>query len=248
MVPQTTMRPVYETQYRPQQIVTNKTVVETQYRTEQYAETVPVQTMRQVTVDEGQWQQVWVAKPVTKQVAETSYQQRMACRTVPQQVCRVVPQVSTTMVPYRTVRYVAEQTCVPGCLPTTGTTLNITPAMSAYAYPTVSTAFSTQPVGASPYAYQSSTAFSTAAAPSSAYDTAPVHNPVPDARFMDVPNSPPSRSASTEFDTTPTLAIPRRAQPTSYAEDAAAPRVSSASGRFTGVPSAAAVWRATSTR
>ncbi|MDB5391630.1 MAG: hypothetical protein JWM11_7276, partial [Planctomycetaceae bacterium] len=102
MVPQTTMQPVYETQYRPQQVVTNRTVVETQYRTEAYAETVPVQSFQQVTVDEGQWQQVWVAKPVTKQIAQTTYQQRMNCRTVPQQVTRVIPQVSTTMVPYQT--------------------------------------------------------------------------------------------------------------------------------------------------
>jgi hypothetical protein len=246
MVPQTTMRPVYETQYRPQQVVTNRTVVETQYRSEAYAETVPVQTMKQITVDEGQWQQVWVAKPVTKQIAETTYQQRMACRTVPQQVTRVVPQVSTTMVPYQTVRYVAQQTCVPTCDPGTGTTMNITPAMSAYSFPNISTAFATQSFGTSPYAYQTPASFSTASIPAPAYDTAPTRSPVPDARYLDVPNSS-SNSSSSDFDTTPAQPIPRRAEPTSFADDIS-PRVSSAAGRFTGVPSAAAVWRATSTR
>jgi hypothetical protein len=243
MVPQTTMRPVYETQYRPQQVVTNRTGVETQYRSEAYAETVPVQTMKQITVDEGNWQQVWVPKPVTKQIAETTYQQRMACRTVPQQVSRIVPEVSTTMVPYQTVRYVAQQTCVPAC-----STVGLTSSLSAYPFPTTTTAFNVQPTGlTSPYAYQTPAAFSTAAVPSPAYDSAPSYNPVPDARFLDVPNSPGTNGSSSDFDTTPAQAIPRRAQPTSYADEIA-PRVSSASGRFTGVPSAAAVWRATSVR
>jgi len=239
MVPQTTMRPVYETKYRPQQVVTNRTVVETQYRTEAYAETVPVQTVRNVTVDEGQWQQVWVAKPVVKQVAETSYQQRMNCRTVPQQVTRIVPQVSTTMVPYQTVRYVAQQTCVP----TMGTTMNTIPSLSAYPFPATSTAFNSSASNLAPYAYQPTPAYNTAALPSSAYDISPSSSPVPDARYLDVPST---SNYGTESNYVPPQAVPRR-QPTSYADDIA-PRVSSASGRFSGVPSAAAVWRATSVR
>lgn len=249
MVPQTTMQPVYETKYRPQQVVTNRTVVETQYRTEAYTETVPVQTMKQITVDEGNWQQVWVPKPVCKQIAETTYQQRTACRTVPQQVCKVVPEVSTTMVPYQSVRYVARQTCVPACVTPACSTTGLTSSLSSYPFPAATTAFNIQPTGmTSPYAYQTPSPFSTAAIPSAAaYDTAPTHNPVPDARFLDVPNSPATNSSSSDFDTTPAQAIPRKSQPTSYADDIA-PRVSSASGRFTGVPSAAAVWRATSVR
>ena len=241
-VPQTTMRPVYETQYRPQQVVTNRTVVETQYRTEAYAETVPVQTYQNVTVDEGQWQQVWVSKPVVKQVAQTTYQQRMNCRTVPQQVTRVIPQVSTTMVPYQTVRYVAEQTCVPS------TTMNSIPSLSAYPFPATAMAYNSPVTPASPYAYQPTPAFNTAAIPSSAYDTTPSTSaPVPDARYLDVPNSSPYNSMRPESDYLTPQPVPRRGAPTSYADDIA-PRVSSASGRFSGVPSAAAVWRATSVR
>jgi hypothetical protein len=243
MVPQTTMQPIYETKYRPQQVMTNRTVVETQYRTESYAETVPVQSFQQVTVDEGQWQQVWVAKPVTKQIAQTTYQQRMNCRTVPQQVTRVVPQVSTTMVPYQTVRYVARQSCVPSA----GMMLNSVPALSAYPFPATSSAYLTQPMGdQSPYAYQPPPAFSTALAPSSPYDTAPINNPVPDAQYLDVPLTPAISVSPASQNFTPAQAIPRRSAPSSYADDIA-PRVSSAAGRFT-APSAAAVWRATSVR
>lgn len=243
MVPQTTMEPVYETKYRPQQVVTNRTVVETQYRTESFAETVPVQTVRNVTVDEGHWQQVWVAKPVVKQVAQTSYQQRMNCRTVPQQVTRVVPQVSTTMVPYQSVRYVARQQCVPSF----GSTMNTVPSLSAYPFPATNTAYSPMPTETSPYAYQPTPAYTTAAAPSPLYDTAPSSQPVPDARYLEVPQSSNYGSSRSDLDYAPPQAVPRRGTPTSYADDIA-PRVSSASGRFTGVPSAAAVWRATSTR
>lgn len=222
MVPQTTMHPVYETKYCPKQIVTNRTVTETQYRAEAYTETVPVQTTENFTVDEGHWQQVWVAKPVTKQISKTVYQQRAACRTVPYQVNRVIPEVTTTMVPYQTVRYVARQTCVPACQPGTSTTLSSVPALSSYPLPppTYSTAYSAAP----------------------AYDSAPISNPVPDSRYVDTPSS---GSSDLDHLYTPPQAIPRRTtQPTSYADNLA-PRVSSASGRFSPAPSAAAVWRAT---
>lgn len=222
MVPQTTMHPVYETKYCPKQIVTNRVVTETAYRAEAYTETVPVQTTENYTVDEGHWQQVWVAKPVTKQVCKTVYQQRAACRTVPYQVNKVIPEVTTTMVPYQSVRYVARQTCVPACVPGVGTTMNM-PSLSSYPLPSQS--------------------LSTAYVPP-AYDSSPISNPAPEARYLDTPSSAPTYNSSQNSQQyTPTHAIPRRAsQPTSYADNLA-PRVSAA-GRFSPAPSAAAVWRA----
>ena len=230
MIPQTTMQPVYETKYCPQRVVTNRTVVETQYRAEAYTETVPIQTTENITVDEGHWQQVWVAKPVTKQICKTAYTQRTACRTVPQQVTRVIPEVSTTMVPVQTVRYVARQTCVPACAPactpgTVGATMSSYPALSSYPMP--------------------SPTISTAYAPTPAYDSAPVSNPVPEARYLDTPsNAAPFSNGQIDRTYSPPQAVPRRTvQPTSYADELA-PRVS-ASGMFSRpAPSAAAVWRA----
>jgi hypothetical protein len=119
-VPQVTMQP----QYRPQTVVSHRQVTETQYRTETFTEQVPVTTVENVTVDEGGYQQVWVPKVVTKQVARTVVQNRVGSRTVPVQVTRTVPEYRTTMVPvgsvvtnsYSTNSYVtgAYPTAVPG--------------------------------------------------------------------------------------------------------------------------------------
>lgn len=95
MAPQVTVQP----QYRPQTTVTHRQVTETQYRTETYNEQVPVTTYENVTVDEGAYQQVWVPKVVTRQVARTTVQNRMATRTVPVQVTRTIPEYTTTYVP-----------------------------------------------------------------------------------------------------------------------------------------------------
>lgn len=231
MVPQTTMQPVYETKYCPQRVVTNRTVVETQYRAEAYTETVPIQTTENITVDEGHWQQVWVARPVTKQICKTAYTQRTACRTVPHQVTKVIPQVSTTMVPVQTVRYVARQTCVPSCDPCavgTGAAMSSYPALSSYPMPSVS------PI-------------STAYAPSApAYDSSPISNPVPAARYLDTPSSAAPITPPVDNSYSPPQAVPRRGvQPTSYADELA-PRVSSSKMFSRPAPSAAAVWRANS--
>ena len=235
MIPQTTMQPVYETKYCPQRVVTNRTVVETQYRAEAYTETVPIQTTENVTVDEGHWQQVWVAKPVTKQICKTAYTQRTACRTVPQQVTRVIPEVSTTMVPVQTVRYVARQTCVPACPPsnpcppsTVGTTMSSYPSLSSYPMPSPAVTTNYSPT------------ISTAYAPTPAYDSAPVSNPVPAARYLDTPSS----NSQIDHSYSPPQPVPRRStQPTSYADELA-PRVSAAGHFSRPAPSAAAVWRA----
>lgn len=144
-VPQTTYEPVYETQYRPQQIVTNRPVLETQYRTESYVENVPVTRYDNITVDEGHYAQIWVPKMVTKQVPKTVMEQRTNCRTVPVQVQKCVSEVSTKMVPYQSVRYVAKQTCVPSCIPGTTTTLSGYPALSSYPLASPTTAYAPAP-------------------------------------------------------------------------------------------------------
>lgn len=101
-------RPVVTTQYCPQPVTTFCDVTETQMTSRQVVENVPITTCKNVTVDEGGYQMVWVPKPVTKQVAQTVMQQQVKTVAVPVQVTRRVPQVSTQMVPVQSVRYVNE--------------------------------------------------------------------------------------------------------------------------------------------
>jgi hypothetical protein len=108
---QTTVQPVAETHYRPQQIVTCRDVCETRIKKETYTECVPVQTCQNIVVDEGSYQ--WVPKLVCKQIPKTVMTQRVACRDVPYQVQYKVPQVSTVCVPYQTVKYYTSRQCFP---------------------------------------------------------------------------------------------------------------------------------------
>ena len=100
------LKPIVETRYRQEPVVTYRDVPQTEYRLEAHTETIPVTTYENVTADEGGYQTVWVPKLVTKQVARTAYQQRQAYRSVPYQVNRRVPQYSSRTVPEQTVRYV----------------------------------------------------------------------------------------------------------------------------------------------
>lgn len=115
--PQTAYQPVVETQYAQQPVWQTRDVVETAYRNEQTLETVPATVMENVTVDEGGYQQVWVPRLTTRQVARTVYQTRTACRTVPYQVTRRVAECTTQTVPYQTVRYVPTNGTAIGCAP-----------------------------------------------------------------------------------------------------------------------------------
>lgn len=101
-------RPVVQTQYRQEQVTVYRDVAETQYREERYSETVPQTTYENVTVDEGRYQMVWVSKPVTRQVAKTSFTQQVKTRTIPVTVMKRVPEVSTRLVPYQTVTHMTE--------------------------------------------------------------------------------------------------------------------------------------------
>ncbi len=83
----------------PQQITTFRDVPQTCYRQEPICVSVPVTTARQVTVDEGCFQQVWVPRLVTRSVPQTVYQQQTAYRTVPVTTMARIPVTETRMVP-----------------------------------------------------------------------------------------------------------------------------------------------------
>lgn len=101
---QVMQQPVIETQMVPQQVTTYRNEVVTQYRQEAVTQTVPVTTYRDVVVDEGSYQTVYVPKQVAKRIPQVSYQQQVAYRSVPVQTTRQVPQVVTQMVPQQVVR------------------------------------------------------------------------------------------------------------------------------------------------
>lgn len=109
------VQPIVENCLVPQQCLTYRDVPQTCYRQEPVCTMVPVQTCRQVTVDEGCYQQVWVPKLVTKSVPQTLYQQQMSYRNVPYQVMQRVPVMETRMVPQQRMQFMA-----PGCCGGTG--------------------------------------------------------------------------------------------------------------------------------
>ena len=106
-----TPQPVIEMQMVPQQTTVLRNEVVTQYRQEAVTQNVPVTTYRNVVVDEGGYQMVYVPKQVTKQIPQVTYQQQLAYRTVPYQVTRQVPQVITQIVPQQIVRTQPCTTC-----------------------------------------------------------------------------------------------------------------------------------------
>ncbi|MBW3543244.1 MAG: hypothetical protein KY476_23565 [Planctomycetes bacterium] len=105
----TTLQPVVETRYRQEAVVGYRDVVRSGARSEPICETVPVTSTRNVMVEQGGWQMVWVSQPAVRQVTETRYEPRMSYRTVPYQFTERVPHVTTRIVPERTVRYVPHE-------------------------------------------------------------------------------------------------------------------------------------------
>lgn len=103
VVPMAPVCPQVQTTLRAEPVVTYQPVTRTQIRRESYAVDVPVTTQRQVTVDAGGYQMVWVPKMVTKTVAETHLQRQVHQRDVPYQVVEQVPRVSTRLVPQQTL-------------------------------------------------------------------------------------------------------------------------------------------------
>lgn len=84
---------------RPEMMTVMQPVTRTEIHQEAYTVDVPVTTYRQVTVDEGGYQQVWVPKLVTKSVPETVVQKEVRYRTVERQVTQNFPQTITRLVP-----------------------------------------------------------------------------------------------------------------------------------------------------
>ncbi len=101
-------RAVVQTQMHAQQVTVMRPVTEMHVRQETYTERIPVTTTKTVTVDEGGYQMVWVPKPVTKQIAQTTCVTQQKTRAVPFQVTRMVPQTVTRVVPVQTVQHVTE--------------------------------------------------------------------------------------------------------------------------------------------
>lgn len=191
----TTLRPVVETSYRPEQYVAERQVTQLECQAEPFAETVPVTSYKTVTVDEGKYEMVWVPKMVTRSVPETRYEQRTGYRMVPRQVTRSVPELRTRLVPQQTVRYVPEQThmtvAVPYAAPVTATApWPVSPQLS-YSAPAVTAA----PVA--PWSPTSSAAIpempaidvptQTARSSNSNTSSAASLGPTPDPRFLETP-------------------------------------------------------------
>lgn len=226
-------RPVVTTQMHAQQVTTYCDVAETRMTQQRVVENVPVTTCKTVTADEGGYQMVWVPKPVSRQVAETTIQQQVKTVSVPVQVMRRVPQVSTQMVPVQSVQYVNEtvplqMTAMASACPTCGN-------QSAFQ----STVVNPQ-LGYMPQPYAPAPA-SMAAIPSMPAITVPAYRPA----IAPIPNQQadasqwqtiPARSASNAYETVPAREVPKPRD-----EQTVAPRKTS---KFGGVPSAAAVWQA----
>ena len=249
----TRTRPVVTTQLRAQQVTTYRDVTETQMRHQQVLENVPVTSYKNVTVDEGGYQMVWVSKPVNKQVAQTTVQQQMKTVAVPFQVTRRVPQLTTQMVPVQTVQHVTEQVVMPSMamsIPAPMTfSMAATPGCDscgnthAFGMPMFAPQLGYLPPTSqfAPYSSFATTQLPPVAinSPQTAFGPTPLSQPQPELPQW---QTVPARTAPDVYETVPARAVPR---PTD--ETAPAPRKTS---MFSGVPSAAAVWqlRSTSTR
>lgn len=227
-------RPVVTTQLRPQQVTTYRDVVETKVQRQQVMENVPVTTCKNVTVDEGGYQMVWVPKPVTKQVMETTVRQQVKTVEVPVQVTRRVPQQTTQLVPVQSVQYVTQQVPVqamavarPDCdLCNNGQAFGMPLLAPQFGY--VAPAF--QPA---PYATAAIPQFP---ANETAPQTASVQTPVfqPNSTSLKPTQAVPAPAVDA-YETVPAREVP-------LPKDEATGPVRKTS-MFTGVPSAAAVWK-----
>ena len=228
-------RPVVTTQLRPQQVTTFRDVVETKVQRQQIVENVPVTTCKNVTVDEGGYQMVWVPKPVTKQVAETSVRQQVKTVEVPVQVTRRVPQQTTQLVPVQSVQYVTQQVPVqamalarPAC--------DTCASGQAFGMPLLAPQFGqVAPVyQPAPFATATIPQFpaTNALAPQTASVQAPIYQPT---STLLSPTPAPAAPATDAYETVPAREVPLPKDET--------PAPARKTSMFQGVPSAAAVWQ-----
>ena len=127
----TTYQPVVETRVRAEPTFVVGAQPRIGYRTTADVTSVPVTTFRNVTVDEGQYQMVWVPRPVTRQIAETAMQPQLSYRTEPFVYAEPVAQMATRLVPEQTVRYVPRtQVVLGGPLPVPASVAILMPVQS----------------------------------------------------------------------------------------------------------------------
>lgn len=193
-------QPVVETQMVPQQVTTFRNEVVTQYRTEAITQNVPVTTYRDVVVDEGSYQTVYVPKQVTKRIPQVTYQQQIGYRSVPVQVTRQVPQVVTQMVAQPVVRtqaysFPTAASPVVACGPCGGMAFVPTPIYQAV--PTLSQSTLGRPaVASNPVTMLPLTSASTSA-DSPLADAKSYSVPVPDPKFLESPGAVAARDSWT---------------------------------------------------
>jgi hypothetical protein len=129
----TTLQPVVETRMRAEPALTIVPEPRLGYRPEARLTNVPVTTFRNVTVDEGHYQTVWIPRPVTRQIAETAWQPQLSVRSVPFVYTEPVAQLSSRLVPEQTVRYVPRTQVVLGGPLYVPRTLAVVPVVSPLA-------------------------------------------------------------------------------------------------------------------
>ncbi len=225
-------RPVVSTQMRPQQVTTFCDVTETQVSQRQVIENIPVTTCKNVTVDEGGYQTVWVPKPVTRQVAQTTVRQQVKTVSVPVQVTKRIPQISTQMVPVQTVQYINET------VPVQATAMASTCNTCGGGSPMIGSQIFAPQIGYGMQQYQPAP-YSQAMVPTMPAITVPSTY---QSAAVTIPSSRP----------TPVAPVPNAYEETVPARNVPAPRDEAIAparktSMFTGVPSAASVWQRQST-
>jgi hypothetical protein len=229
-------RPVVQTQLRAQQVTTYRDVTETHIRNESVVENVPSTTYRNVTVDEGNYQMVWVPKPVTKQVAQTVVQQQMKTRAVPYQVTRRVPQISTQLVPVQTVQHITET--VPFSMPIAAASCNSCGHSSTamgLSYPSHQLGYAPSFVQAAPMTASIPTMPAiTVPLPQAALAPTPITAESSAEQWQTIPARGSSESRSRSYESPSSRAVP-----TPMDEASQTPRRTS---MFVPAPSAATVW------
>ncbi|QDT90961.1 hypothetical protein [Gimesia algae] len=215
-------------------------IICTEYRMVPRTTNVPVTTYKQITVDEGCWQRVWVPKMVTKQIQCTQYQKQTSYVRTPIQVRKrvqvTVPQSTCTdcmngqpsmMSPSPSMQpYIVPSTPTPSSAPVPTPMSNTSLDMGAY--PTLAPTISAQP--AAGWGGNSGPAFSTMAA---TLPPSPAVLQVPDLQSNSEWQTIPSQNSYFQTQT---------AVSNQSTYDDSLSRTASAKGAFVPAPSAATVW------
>ncbi|QDV49001.1 hypothetical protein [Gimesia fumaroli] len=218
-------------------------VICTEYRMIPQTRNVPVTTYKQVTVDEGCWQRVWVPKMVTKQIPQTCYRRETTYVRQPYQVRKRVPVMSSP------------STCT-DCM--NGTPSMLSPSIvPSTPTPVPSTVPTPTPMSSTSLDMG---AYPTLAPTVGAYPTVPAYPTVaaqPAVSWGGTTSGPALASSGPAFSTSPTLlqvpelqsnsewqTIPSQNSylKTQSAYDDSASRTANAKGAFVPAPSAATVW------